>query len=158
MNPDSSSRPLTDFKLRANLSPKEESETMPRKSQDVTDAELAILQILWSEGECTVRSLTERIYPGVTASDVATVQKLLKRLETKGHVERKPDAWPHLYVATTDRSELIGRRLQTTANDLCAGSLIPLLSRLVKTRPLTDAERGELRQLLDELDSGSAAP
>lgn len=131
---------------------------MPRKSQDVTDAELAILQILWSEGECTVRSLTERIYPGVTASDVATVQKLLKRLETKGHVERKPDAWPHLYIATTDRTELIGRRLQSTANDLCAGSLIPLLSRLVKTRPLTDAERGELRQLLDELDSGASAP
>jgi predicted transcriptional regulator len=129
---------------------------MPRKSQDVTDAELAILQILWAEGECTVRTLTERIYPGVSASDVATVQKLLKRLEAKGHVERKPEAWPHLYFSTTNRTELIGRRLQTTADELCDGSLIPLLSRLVKTKPLTDAERGELRQLLDDLDGGAS--
>ena len=126
---------------------------MSRKSQDVTDAELAIMQVLWSQGESTVRTLTERIYPTLTASDVATVQKLLKRLESKAHVERKTGIWPHLYAATTDRTELIGRRLQSTADDLCDGSLIPLLSRLVKSKPLTDDERAELRQLLDSLDA-----
>jgi predicted transcriptional regulator len=126
---------------------------MSRKSQDVTDAELAIMQVLWSQGESTVRTLTERIYPTLTASDVATVQKLLKRLESKAHVVRKSGIWPHLYAATTDRTELIGRRLQSTADELCDGSLIPLLSRLVKSKPLTDDERAELRQLLDSLDA-----
>jgi BlaI family transcriptional regulator, penicillinase repressor len=131
----------------------QESGAMSRKTQDVTDAELAIMQVLWSEGESTVRSLTEHVYPSVTGSDIATVQKLLKRLETKGHVLRQASVWPHLYAATTDRMELIGRRLQSTADDLCGGSLIPLLSQLVKIKPLTDAEQAELRQLLESLDA-----
>lgn len=128
---------------------------MARKPVDVTDAELAILQILWGRGEATVRDLALTLYPKQTASDLATVQKLLKRLEEKDCVERDRRHWPHVFRPLINRNDLIGRRLQDTANDLCNGALTPLLTHLVRTSPLTDADRQELRSLLESLDSRS---
>jgi BlaI family transcriptional regulator, penicillinase repressor len=125
---------------------------MPRKPQDVTDAELAILQVLWDRGQATVRQLTEVLYPAEEGAQFATVQKLLGRLEGKGCVERNRDAWPHVFYATIAREELIGRQLQNTAERLCEGSLAPLLSHLVKNRELSNEERDMLRGLLDELE------
>lgn len=125
---------------------------MPRKAKDVTDAELAILQILWEEGSTTVRRLAERLYPDEPDKQVPTVQKLLGRLEAKGCVARDRAVWPHSYTASVERDELVGRRLETTAEELCGGSIGPLLSYLVRGRALSDDERAMLRGLLDDLD------
>ncbi|MGH7129061.1 MAG: BlaI/MecI/CopY family transcriptional regulator [Planctomycetaceae bacterium] len=125
---------------------------MPRKPQDVTDAELAILQVLWDRTSATVRELTEQLYPGASASEVATVQKLLGRLEAKRCVRRNRKVWPHVFEPMVERQELIGRRLQTTADELCDGELSPLLTHLVRSRRLSDEERETLRTLLNELD------
>ena len=125
---------------------------MPRKPQDVTDAELAILQVLWDRGQATVRQLAEVLYPDDAANQFATVQKLLGRLEAKSCVARNRDSWPHVFYSTIERDELIGRQLQNTAERLCEGELAPLLSHLVKSRELSAEERDLLRDLLDELD------
>jgi predicted transcriptional regulator len=125
---------------------------MARKPQDVTDAELSILQVLWTRGTATVRELTEQLYPPGTGSDLATVQKLLKRLEGKRCVRRDRSAWPHQFRPAIARNDLIGRRLQTTADELCCGSLEPLVTHLVRHR-LTAKQRQDLRRLLSELDN-----
>jgi predicted transcriptional regulator len=126
---------------------------MPRPPQDVTDAELAILQVLWDRGSATVRELTEQLYDSYTSSNHATVQKLLERLEAKNCVRRNRGAWPHMFEAAIDRSELIDRKLQQTADKLCDGSIQPLLTHLVKAANLSAAERASLRGLLDDLES-----
>ena len=69
---------------------------MPRTPQDVTAAELSILQRLWEKGPLTVRRLTDSLYPGGGSSEYATVQKLLERLAGKDYVERNRDVWPHV--------------------------------------------------------------
>jgi len=128
---------------------------MARTPRDVTDAELAVLQVLWDEGAATVRHLADTLYPGGTNSQYATVQKLLERLEGKDYVQRNRHAWPHVFEPLVDRDELIGRRLQTTANELCDGSIGPLLTHLVRSKQLSGEEREALRGLLDELDQKS---
>jgi predicted transcriptional regulator len=80
------------------------------------------------------------------------VQKLLERLEGKGYVRRDRTPPAHTFAAAVGRDELIGRRLQEVAEKLCGGSLTPLLTHLVRARPLSARERQELRQLIDELD------
>ena len=125
---------------------------MARTPQDVTDAELAVLQALWDRGPATIRQLTELLYPEGEAAHYATVQKLLERLEAKDCVARARGAAAHVFSATIDRDTLIGRRLQAVAEKLCGGSLSPLLSHLVRTRRLSPRERQELRSLIDELD------
>ena len=125
---------------------------MARTPQDVTDAELTILQFLWDRGEATTRELTDVIHPEGTASHYATVQKLLERLEDKGCVGRDRHGAAHVFAAVVGRDELIGRRLQSVAEKLCGGSWTPLLTHLVQSEKLSAVERQELRDLIDELD------
>ena len=58
----------------------------------------------------------------------------------------------HVFRPAVDREELIGRRLRAVADSLCGGSLSPLLTHLVEDRGLSDAERKELRGLIEKLD------
>ena len=128
---------------------------MARTPHDITDAELAVLQVLWDGGAATIRQLTDVLYPGGGTAQYGTVQKLLDRLESKECVrrDRKPPA--HTFTAIIRREDLIGRRLQDMAEKLCGGSLTPLLTHLVRTKQMTARERQELRDLIDELDSQS---
>ena len=125
---------------------------MARKAQDVTEAELAILEKLWDEGPSSVRNLAIALYGSPSTSNTATVQKLLGRLESKGCVSRDQSVWPRLFRPSLERAELISRRLQITADELCEGSLGPLLTHLVQTGTLSRAERSKLKSLLVELD------
>ena len=126
---------------------------MARTPQDVTATELAILQALWDRGSATIRQLTEALYPGGgTTGQYATVQKLLDRLESKGHVERDRSGHAHRFRAVTDRDTLVGHRLRMMAEKLCGGLMAPLLTHLVRAETLTTEERQELRALIDELD------
>lgn len=127
---------------------------MARPPQDVTDAELAVLEVLWTDGTVTVRQITDQLYPNSKSSQHATVQKLLDRLKTKGFVARDRSVWPHVFSASIEREELIGRRLRKTAEKLCGGSLNPLLTHLIRDTGLSKGEREELRSLLDNLDKG----
>jgi predicted transcriptional regulator len=122
------------------------------RDTDVTDAELAVLQVLWDEGPATIRQLVERVYNRSGASVYATVQKLLDRLEAKGCVTRERGGPVHVFQAAIHRDELIGRRLRAVADSLCGGSLSPLLTHLVEGRGLSEKERKELRGLIEKLD------
>jgi BlaI family penicillinase repressor len=122
-----------------------------RRPQDVTDAEREVLRALWEDGPATIRALADRLYPGGGTSEYATVQKLLERLEDKGHVSRRPGGRQHVFAARVRREELVARRLRDTADELCDGSLTPLLTHLVSSAKLTRQELVELRRLVDRL-------
>src|SRR2546422_47064 len=113
---------------------------MGRRPQDVTDAELAVLELLWQRGAATIRQLSDALYPHGTEAHYATVQKLLDRLEAKRCVARDPSARAHSFEAAINRDELIGRRLQAVAEKLCGGSLTPLLTNLVRAQRLSAQE------------------
>jgi predicted transcriptional regulator len=125
---------------------------MEHTPPDVTDAELAVLQVLWEHGAATIRQLTEQLYPDVSEVHYATVQKLLERLEGKGHVARDRSSHAHRFCALTDRDTLVGRRLRAVAEKLCGGLMTPLLTHLIRAETLSSRERQELRALIDELD------
>jgi predicted transcriptional regulator len=124
---------------------------MARRPQDVTDAELEVLRALWEHGPATIRVLADRLYPGGETSEYATVQKLLERLEDKGHVAHRSEGRQNVYRARVQREDLVARRLRDTAEQLCEGSLTPLLTHLVSAGRLSRDELLELRRLVDRL-------
>jgi predicted transcriptional regulator len=128
---------------------------MARTPRDITDAELAVLQVLWDEGPCSIRRITDVLYPEGRAAQYATVQKLLDRLETKGCVRRDRTSPIHQFDAAIDRDALIGRQLRTVAEKLCGGSWTPLLTNLVQNQKLSAKELQALRELIEELDRKS---
>lgn len=135
---------------------------MGRAGRDVTEAELQVLQALWDRGAggATTRELAGALYPGdgPTRAAVATVQKLLERLEEKGCVARDRGGPVQRFSAAVDRESLIGLRLRAVAESLCGGSLAPLLSNLVEqSGALAEADRRALRDLVERLDGGPEA-
>jgi len=124
---------------------------MARRPQDVTDAELDVLRGLWDDGPATIRTLADRLYPGGGTSEYATVQKLLERLEDKGHVAHRSEGRQNVFSARVQRGDLVARRLRDTAEQLCDGSLTPLLTHLVSAGRLSRDELLELRRLVDRL-------
>jgi len=126
---------------------------MARTPQDVTEAELNVLELLWAKGSATIRQLADELYPGGGATQYATVQKLLERLQAKDCAQRHRSGGVQQFSASIEREDLIDRRLQTLAEQLCGGSLAPLLSHLVRADRLSAADRQSLRDLIEELDS-----
>ena len=125
---------------------------MGRSAREITDAELSVLNELWQRPSATVQELTEALYGNTAAALLATVRKLLDRLEAEGCVARDRTKWPHHYTAILKREELAGKRLQAAADELYDGDLAPLLTHLVRSQKLTAADRDNLRKILDELD------
>jgi BlaI family transcriptional regulator, penicillinase repressor len=126
---------------------------MARPKQDMTEAEQAILEHLWDKGRASIRQITDALHaddPGPTR--YATVQKQLERMEAKGLVRRDRTLFVHVFEPAVSREDLIGRKLQTVVDNLCGGSLVPLLSHLTRVRKLSAKERKALRDLLDEMD------
>lgn len=97
---------------------------MARKAQDVTDAELAILEQLWASGPTSVKVLATELYGDSGASTTATVQKLLERLERKNCVARDRSVWPRLFRTAIDRAELIEQRWFFFGGIRWSGSLV----------------------------------
>ncbi len=122
---------------------------MARRPRDVTDAELDVLRALWDVGPATIRALTDRLYPRGGTSEYGTVQKLLERLESKGHVTHRAEGRQNVFRAQVQREELVARRLRDTADDLCDGSLTPLITQLVSAGKLSREELLELRRVVD---------
>jgi BlaI family penicillinase repressor len=119
-----------------------------RPAADVTDTELAMLQVLWERGEATRRQVADALYPGRGESHYATVQKLLERLEKKEFVRHDRREGILVFKANVDRDEFISRRLQGLADKLCGGAVAPLVMNLVRSQPLSAAEVEELYAFL----------
>ena len=125
---------------------------MGRAAREITDTELSLLTELWQRPSATVQELTEALYGNTAPALLATVRKLLDRLEAEECVTRDRTKWPHHYRAVLQREELAGKRLQAAADELYDVDVVPLLTHLVRSRKLTAADRANLRKLIDELD------
>jgi predicted transcriptional regulator len=121
------------------------------KLDQITDGELSILQVLWERGEATSRELTTTLYEEVTDPKMATVQKLVERLELKGCVERDRSERAHRFRPLVSHEQFLQSRLQALADRLCDGGLVPLVTTLLRSKGLTRREREELRQLMSDL-------
>ncbi len=127
-----------------------EMNAMPPKQQHVTDAELKVLKLLWERGRLTARSIRETLYPRGGESELATVQKLLQRLERKGMVLRDRSSFAHEFEAGVTQADVVGHEIESLAQKLTDGSMVPLLMHAVRNADLTPEQRRELRALLNK--------
>ena len=118
----------------------------------VTEGELSVLKVIWLAGSSTSREIAEAIYDDASDSKMATVQKLLERLQAKGCVLRDRQERAHRFTATISREEFLQHRLHDLADRLCDGAIAPLVTTLLRSKKgLSKKSRNQLRQLIDEL-------
>ena len=122
---------------------------MARARQSVTDAELAVLRVLWGRGPLTARGITEAIYPDGGETEFASVHSFLQRLERKGLISRDRSGFVHVFAAAASQADVAGQELAALADKLAGGSLAPFLMHLIDQRRLSEEEADEIRRLLD---------
>ncbi len=124
---------------------------MPRKpTPRPTDAELAILRVLWRRGPCTVRQVLEEL----EGSGYTTVLKLLQIMTEKALVERDESQRAHVYRAR-DSEQATQRHLVGDLLDRAFdGSAAKLVLQALAARPASSREMSEIRKLLDEATQG----
>ncbi|HEY1784293.1 MAG TPA: BlaI/MecI/CopY family transcriptional regulator [Pirellulales bacterium] len=122
---------------------------MVKKPVGVTDAELAVLKILWARGSLTAKAITEAIYPDGAESEFAAVHSFLQRLERKGLVARDRSGFVHLFSTVASQADILGQELKTLAERLGADSIAPLIMQLIDQKRLSKKEAAEIRKLLE---------
>ena len=122
---------------------------IPRETPSISEAELEILKILWSDGPCSAREIRELAR---TSWAHTTVLTLLGRLEDKGFVQADRRDATHRFEAAVDREGLLATRLSALANELCDGDPGPLVQALIRGRAFSAREIHRFRELIDELD------
>jgi BlaI family transcriptional regulator, penicillinase repressor len=121
-----------------------------KKPAGVTDAELAVLKVLWARGPLPAKAITEVVYPDGAESEFAAVHSFLQRLERKGLVARDRSSFVHIFSPTASQTDVLGRELETLVERLGAGSVAPLVMHLIDQKRLSKKEAAEIRKLLDK--------
>ncbi|HVX14990.1 MAG TPA: BlaI/MecI/CopY family transcriptional regulator [Pirellulales bacterium] len=116
----------------------------------VTDAELAVLKVLWERGPLAAKAITAAVYPKGAESEFAAVHSFLQRLERKGLVSRDRGSFVHVFSATASSTDILGHELEALVERLGTNSVAPLILRLIDQKRLSEEEAVEIRVLLDK--------
>ncbi len=119
-----------------------------------TEAELAILQIVWSRGPSTVREVHTALRSRRTG--YTTTLKQMQVMTDKGLLQRNERFRSHVYEARIQREQtqlLLARRLLKRAFD---GSAKNLVLGVLSSQPISRSELAEIRDLLDQFEKGKA--
>jgi BlaI family transcriptional regulator, penicillinase repressor len=127
----------------------------PQPPPRPTDAELAILRVLWAQGPSTVRAVWEAMGRGGRDVGYTTALKLLQIMAEKGLVERDERGHSHIY--RPKRSEEHTQRLlvRDLLDRAFGGSAEKLILRALDARRVPAEELAKIRSLLDELEGGA---
>jgi predicted transcriptional regulator len=121
-----------------------------------TDAELEILNVLWTRGASTVREVHD-VLGARKEMLYTTVLKLMQIMTEKGLVERDESQRAHLYVARAAQDVTQGQLLADLAERAFGGSATKLVMRALTSKQASAAELGEIRAMLDAFERGADA-
>jgi predicted transcriptional regulator len=117
----------------------------------ITDAELALMQVLWKQSPLTAREITERLQ---TEKDWhrKTVNTLLSRLEKKAAVRVAKDRGDVKRFSPLIEKQAYARMATSQFVDqLFDGDIAPLVASFAGSRRLDSAQISELQGLLEAL-------
>jgi BlaI family transcriptional regulator, penicillinase repressor len=116
-----------------------------------TDAELAILRVLWEQGPSTVRKVWEQLNPK-QETGYTNVLKMMQIMCEKGLVTRDETDRSHIYRAARSQEQTQRQVIGHLLERLFSGSAPKLVMQALATKRATPAELTEIRRLLDEME------
>jgi len=120
-----------------------------------TDAELAILNVLWQRGPSTVRDVHQALSTS-QASGYTTVLKLLQIMTEKGLVVRDESQRAHVYASKQSERRTQRQLLGDLMDRAFGGSSAKLVLHALSERAASTEELRDIRTLLDQLEKGDA--
>ncbi len=122
---------------------------MGRPQPRPTDAELAILRVLWERGASTVRQVHEAL-ADTRETGYTTTLKLMQIMAEKGLVARNETARTHVYSASAGQEQTQRQLVQDLVDRAFGGSAAQLVLRALGADGASDAELKQIRKLIDD--------
>jgi predicted transcriptional regulator len=116
-----------------------------------TKSELAILQVVWAEGEVTVRQVHERLSVHREVG-YTTVLKLMQLMVEKGLLLRSEQGKAHLYTASEPPSASRQSLVEDFIEKAFGGSARDLVMHALNAKRTTPEELAEIRELIGKLE------
>ena len=116
-----------------------------------TNAELAILGVLWERGPSTVRDVHDELNRH-TPTGYTTVLKLLQIMTEKGLVVRDETQRAHIYESRYSEQKTQRQLLSDLADRAFGGSAAKLVMQALSGRKANSDELNAIRHLLDRLE------
>ena len=124
----------------------------PRKgSPRPTDAELAILRVLWARGAATVRVVHDSL-SRARPTGYTTTLKLVKIMTETGLVERDERDRSHVYRARSGEEQTQRQLLHDLLDRVFDGSAAKLVMQALSTRRAAPEELAQIREILDRAE------
>ena len=114
-----------------------------------TDAELAILRVLWERGPSTVRQVHEVLIARVGPTAYTTALKLLQIMTEKGLVRRDDTERSHVYTPRLTEEQTQRQLVRDLLDRAFGGSASKLVMQALNARRATPEELGEIRRLIE---------
>ena len=118
-----------------------------------TDAELAILRVLWQLGPATVRQVQEALNQE-RETGYTTVLKLMQIMHEKQLLTRDERERTHVYRAALTEEQTQRQLVDHLLERAFGGSARQLVMQVLSTRKASSKELAQIRGLLDELEGG----
>jgi len=119
-------------------------------NRKLTRLELQIMEVLWTQGACSVREVQEA-FPEEGRPAYTTIQTTMYRMEEKDAIRRaKKISNAHIFEAVVSRGDAQGRLIDDLLS-LFGGRTQPVMAHLVETGKLTLDDVNEARRLLKQM-------
>lgn len=112
-----------------------------------TDAELAILNVLWTRGPSTVREVHQALAPSRETAHTTTL-KLMQIMTEKKLVRRDESSRTHVYSARLSREQTQRQLVSDLAARAFGGSAAALVMQALNAETPTEDELREIRRLI----------
>lgn len=123
---------------------------MPGRHQ-LTELQLAILRIIWDNGEATVQEIWEALHAerGLAQTTVAT---MLSRLERRGVVTRRAESRQYRYRAAVTEQEVQHSMVGELTERLFDGDVTALVQHLIAGEDMSPGDIAKIRDMIDRVD------
>lgn len=116
----------------------------------ISEAELDIMAVLWSESPLGAADIASRVPPR-RAWSPTTIKTMLSRLVDKGALASEAQGRRFLYRPLIERVPLAGAQAGRLVDRLFGGRISPLVAHLAERRNLEPDDLAALEQLIKEL-------
>ena len=114
-----------------------------------TDAELAILRVLWQHGTCTVRQVHDEL-SRERPSAYTTALKMLQIMTEKGLVRRDESERTHVYQSRLSEEQTQRQLVRDLLDRAFGGSATKLVMQALATRRASADELKTIRNAIDD--------
>ena len=121
--------------------------------QQPTEAELAILRVLWQQGPCTVREVHEAL-GGDQRTRYTTTLKQMQVMADKDLVARDDSQRSHVYAATVMEQTTEASIVNSFVQRVFDGSVQKMVLHALESDSVSDDDIAEIKRLLQQREKG----